>query len=429
MLQVGLVLLDQVHHLVQLGVLQRVDGAGRKRQLLERLGQGIAQERLPAIALRFLVLARHAGGQRTKVVLEVGGGAGERVVGAHGAVRPHLDHQLFVIGDLPEPGHLDVVRHPCDGRIGGVERQRAGRDGGGRTIDRLVAAADADAELHRHPGVGFDREEMDFGVHHLDVGLGDVRARHDLRSAHLDPQHLGLTRRHLDRELLEIEQDIDGALLDARDFGLRAPDTVDPHPGHRRARHDREQGTPERVPDGERVALLEGLGDEPSVLVAQDLPLDLLRLLKRNTWHSLPYLLYSSTMSCSATGIWMSSRSGRLRTTPFFSFGSSSSHCGTWPRPALTLSSIRACSLEVGRSWIKSPTFTRSDGIDTFRPFTWKWPCATICRPSRREAANPSRCTTLSRRSSRSRRRFSPVTPFSASAHWKYLRNWLSSTP
>src|SRR6267378_3796218 len=40
-------------------------------------------------------------------------------------------------------------------------------------------------------------------------------------------------------------------------------------------------------------------------------------------------------MSCSATGIWMSSRSGRPRTTPFFSFGSTSSHCGTCARHAL----------------------------------------------------------------------------------------------
>src|SRR5262252_8973990 len=91
-------------------------------------------------------------------------------------------------------------------------------------------------------------------------------------------------------------------------------------------------------------------------------------------------------MSCSATGIWISSRSGRLRTTPFFSFGSSSSHWGTCPRPALTLSSMRACNLDVGLSWTASPTFTRNDGTDTLRPFTWKWPCVTIWRPSRREA-------------------------------------------
>src|SRR5262249_28095422 len=51
---------------------------------------------------------------------------------------------------------------------------------------------------------------------------------------------------------------------------------------------------------------------------------------------SLPgYLLYSSTMSCSVTGIWMSSRSGRLRTTAFFSFGSSSDPVGDWAAPGV----------------------------------------------------------------------------------------------
>ena len=66
---------------------------------------------------------------------------------------------------------------------------------------------------------------------------------------------------------------------------------------------------------------------------------------------------------------------------------------------------------------------------ETLRLFTEKWPCATICRPSRREAANPRRWTTLSSLSSKSLRRFSPVTPFSRSAQWKYFRNWPSSTP
>src|SRR4030095_5239686 len=66
-------------------------------------------------------------------------------------------------------------------------------------------------------------------------------------------------------------------------------DAVDPDPRHGRAGHDREQGSPERVADGQRVALLEGFGDEPAVPVTQNLPLDLLRPLKWNTWHSLPY--------------------------------------------------------------------------------------------------------------------------------------------
>src|SRR3972149_2813764 len=46
------------------------------------------------------------------------------------------------------------------------------------------------------------------------------------------------------------------------------------------------------------------------------------------------------------------------------------------------------------------PPRTMYGGTETFRPFTGKGPCATICRPSRREPAKPSRCTTLSSRSS-----------------------------
>src|SRR5256886_4698586 len=137
---------------------------------------------------------------------------------------------------------------------------------------------------------------------------------------------------------------------------------------------------------------------------------------------SFRYLLYSSTISCSDTGIWMSSRSGRLRTKPLRSLGSTSSHWGIWPRPALRLSSTRGACLEFGRSCTTSPTLTRNDGTETLRPFTARWPWATICRPSRREAAKPRRWTTLSRRSSSSFRRFSPVTPLSRSAQWKYFR-------
>src|SRR4029450_3812449 len=80
------------------------------------------------------------------------------------------------------------------------------------------------------------------------------------------------------------------ALLDARDFRLGASDPVDPHPRHGRAGHDGQERAPERVADRERVALLERLRDEPAVPVAQNLPLDLLRLLKWNARHSLPYL-------------------------------------------------------------------------------------------------------------------------------------------
>ena len=55
-LEVGLGLLHEVGHQVQLGALERVDGAGRQRQLLQRLAEGVAQERLTGARLGLLVL-------------------------------------------------------------------------------------------------------------------------------------------------------------------------------------------------------------------------------------------------------------------------------------------------------------------------------------------------------------------------------------
>ena len=56
-----------------------------------------------------------------------------------------------------------------------------------------------------------------------------------------------------------------------------------------------------------------------------------------------------------------------------------------------------------GRSWY--------EGMSTRRPLMAQWPWRIIWRAWRREAAKPSRTSTLSKRDSSSRSRFSPVTP------------------
>src|ERR1043166_7590092 len=258
-------------------------------------------------------------------------------------------------------------------------------------VGRLFAAADSHAELERDLGACLQREELHLGVQHLDAGLGHVLALHLLGAGDLHAQDAGLVGRHLHGELLEIQQDVGQALGDAGHLGVVGAHAVDLHPRDGGAGHDGQQRAPERIADRQRVALLEGLGHQAAVAVAQDLPLDLLRLLKRNPRHGAPYLLYSSTISCSVTGSWMSSRSGRPRMTPRLAFTSTSSHCGICPRPALALSSTRGPILEVGRSCTTSPTLARNEGTVTLRPLTWKWPWATIWRDSRREAAKPRR--------------------------------------
>src|SRR5439155_3810450 len=54
------------------------------------------------------------------VVLDELGGKADSVVGRDGAVGPHFDHQLFVVGHLAETSGFDGVVDLADGRVHGV---------------------------------------------------------------------------------------------------------------------------------------------------------------------------------------------------------------------------------------------------------------------------------------------------------------------
>ena len=61
---------------------------------------------------------------------------------------------------------------------------------------------------------------------------------------------------------------------------------------------------------------------------------------------------------------------------------------------------------------ISSPERSRYEAMSARRPFTRKWPWLTSWRAWARDSAKQARYTTLSRRLSRMRSRFSPVMPF-----------------
>src|SRR5207244_5687877 len=254
------------------------------------LAERFAQIRFTGRCLCLRLFDRRTGRQRAEVAAQEAGRALERVLGTDGAVGPDLDHELLVVGDLAQPLRIDRVGDPRDRRVGGVEWQGARRHAAGLLVEGFVATTDADAELHRDLGPRAQREEGRLGVDDLDVGLGDVRAGHRLRPAHLDADRAGLAGRHLDRELLAVQSHVGRALGAAGDRLVSALEAVDLHPRHGRAGHDVEQGAPERVADGERVALLARLGHQPAVAVGQDLPLAFARLLKRDAWHRAPVL-------------------------------------------------------------------------------------------------------------------------------------------
>src|SRR5206468_7101573 len=70
-LEVTLAFLDEVHDQVDVGVLERVDRPRGQCQLLERLGERLAQEGLAAHPLGVRGLLWRTGGERREVLLEV----------------------------------------------------------------------------------------------------------------------------------------------------------------------------------------------------------------------------------------------------------------------------------------------------------------------------------------------------------------------
>src|SRR5262249_40680842 len=78
------------------------------------------------------------------------------------------------------------------------------------------------------------------------------------------------------------------------------------------------------------------------------------------------YLLYSSTINCSFTGVAMSSRLGRASTRPFrFSRSTSSQPTTGWWLEYSRAPSITVNFLALSRTWISSPALTWNEGMFT----------------------------------------------------------------
>src|SRR4028118_423280 len=126
-------------------------------------------------------------------------------------------------------------------------------------------------------------------------------------------------------------------------------------------------------------------------------------------------------MSCSSTGVSISSRSGVWSSLPVKLSWSASSHAGT----ATTFSTAptmgsrpRLFSLTVRTS----PGFRSAEGILCLRPLRRKWPWTTSWRAWGRLLAKPIRKTTLSIRSSICLSRLSRETPCLPAAAWEAQR-------
>src|SRR6185312_14941392 len=221
------------------------------------------------------------------------------------------------------------VRDAAHGREDRVDRDDADRLVGRLVVlRRAVAAAPADREVELELGLLLERGDVDVGVEDLHAGGQVDVLRGDLAGAgdHQRRLDLGGIRVHAAHDALEVEDDVGHVLGDALDGRELVGDALDAHARHGRAGQGAQQHSPQRVAegvaesavqrlDGERAAvLLHVFGGDSGNLEVEHRGPDCRFTARRVKGEAAArasvclgsgscYFEYSSTMSCSWTGV------------------------------------------------------------------------------------------------------------------------------
>ena len=221
-------------------------------------------------------------------------GQAKRVRGKHGAVGPDLDGELVVVGDLTETSRLNEVVDLADGRVDGVNGDESEAEVGVEVlVGRDVAAAALEAHLHVDLAAFADGADVDVLIEDLDVAVGfDHAGGDDAGLVGAQVERLGAVAVELERNLLEVEDDVGGIFDDSGDGLEFVQHAFDADGGYGCSFDGGEQGAAEAVADGGAEAAFKGLCGKFAVLVGDGFGVDCetLGLLKTSPKHV--FLLY-----------------------------------------------------------------------------------------------------------------------------------------
>ena len=225
------------------------------------------------------------------MVFEQLGSQADRIGGKHGAVGPDFERELVVVGDLAKTGGFDDVVDAAHRRVDRIDGDEAQAQVGVEVlVGGDVAAAALEAHFHLQLAAFGDGGDVDVLVENLDVAIGFNHAGGDhagLVGAQV--QRLGAFARELERNLLEVQDDV-GRVFDHAGDGLElVQHALDADRGDRGAFDGAEQRTAQGVADGGAEAPLKGLGAELAESFGKRLGIDCqaLRFLESSPQHML----------------------------------------------------------------------------------------------------------------------------------------------
>src|SRR5450432_2041421 len=265
-------LLDQLANGLDVGVLEAIVRTHGKLQLfdgtvemLEARIVGGVRQRLDAVHRLFKV------DEDAHVVFDELGGQADGILRGDGAVGPHFDHQLFVVGHLAQASGFDGVVHLAHWRVDAVDRDVAD----GQVFVVVAVGGDVSAAvLHAHfdlQAAAFaDGGDVDALVEDGEIGVFfDLRGRD--RTGMLEAQINGLRQVgvELDGHLLQVKDDIRGIFDYAGDRGEFVQHSLDFHGGDGRALDGAEQRSAKRVAYSGTPTALKRLRRKAPVLFAE----------------------------------------------------------------------------------------------------------------------------------------------------------------
>src|SRR5882762_9829063 len=209
------------------------------------------------------------------VILDQLGREANGVLRSDSAVGPHFDHQLFVVGHLAQASRFHGIVDLAHRRVNGVHRDVPDRQIFVVVAVRgHVAAAVLGAHLDLQLAAFANRGDVYALIEHREVRiLFDLRRCHRTGILHVDVNRLRQIGVQLDRDLLNVEDNVRGIFDHTGNRRKFVQYSFDFYRGDRCAFNRAKQRAPQRVPYRGAPAALKGLRGETPVLFGQRLQL------------------------------------------------------------------------------------------------------------------------------------------------------------